>query len=101
MTSQLTRKWRITFENGFIIECFRERKPTRLAESWSRSCTEDAVPYGSYTIAEHGLFNKGILALHRNMSELPKLPPVYTRPACEMSRDEAALLASVNSCVEA
>lgn len=35
--------YRITFESGFIIECVRKRKPTKLAESWKNE-------QGNYTI---------------------------------------------------
>lgn len=56
---------------------------------------------------------KNLPAMHRNMRMwadcansskqcYPTSQPVpYVRPACEVSQEEAALLASVNSCVEA
>lgn len=59
MTSQLTHLWRIRFQNGFEIECYRVRKPTRLADSWAKEETASG-PYGTYTIEDHGLFNRKI-----------------------------------------
>ncbi len=42
--------WHIHFENGYAIECYRLRKPVRLAVSWSRKRAGDGSVYGSYRI---------------------------------------------------
>jgi hypothetical protein len=62
-SSQLTKRWHIEYKNGFAIECYRQRKPTRLADSWAKAENPDGSPYGDYTITYHGLFNKQITAL--------------------------------------
>lgn len=61
ITSQVTRRWRIEFQNGFVIECYRQYKPTRLADSWAKEQLLDGSLYGKYTIACQGLFNKQIV----------------------------------------
>jgi hypothetical protein len=60
-TSELIKKWRITYGNGFIIECFRCRKPTQLANSWATAENTDGSTYGDYSIEYCGTFNKQIL----------------------------------------
>ncbi len=61
--NQLTKRWRIEFQNGFVIECYSQRKPTRLANSWAKEELPGGSFYGSYTIAYQGLFNKQIKEL--------------------------------------
>ena len=60
-SGQLTKRWRIEFENGFVIECYSQRKPTRLANSWTNEMTCTGSVYGKYTIVCQGLFNKQIV----------------------------------------
>jgi superfamily II DNA or RNA helicase len=60
-TSELIKKWRIAYNNGFMIECYRQRKPTQLANSWATAENPDGSAYGDYTIEYCGTFNKQIL----------------------------------------
>jgi len=65
--SQLTTRWLIQYKNGFAIDCYRERKPTRLADSWSKERNSDGSFYGEYTILSRGLFNKQIMERKPNV----------------------------------
>ncbi len=62
-SNQLTKRWRIEFQNGFVIECYSQRKPTRLANAWAKEELLDGSLYGTYTIAYQGLFNRQIKEL--------------------------------------
>jgi len=60
-TNQVTKRWRIEYKNGFAIECYRQQKPTRLADSWAKEKNLDGSLFGEYAIVYQGLFNKQIV----------------------------------------
>ncbi len=57
----LIKRWRIRFQNGFAIECYRRYKPTRLADSWAKVELPFGRFYGAYTIECQGLFDKQLV----------------------------------------